>query len=56
VLSAIDAGDSKATCSRRSAEDYITKPYHYPELRARINRVMRASATRSPAEPGPGPT
>ncbi|CAN5760178.1 response regulator [soil metagenome] len=41
VLSAIDAGDSKADLLEEVAEDYVTKPYHYPELRARINRVMR---------------
>jgi DNA-binding response OmpR family regulator len=41
VLSAIDAGDSKADLLEEVAEDYVTKPYHYPELRARINRVLR---------------
>ena len=33
VLSAIDAGDSKADLLEEFAEDYVTKPYHYPELR-----------------------
>ncbi|HEX7471660.1 MAG TPA: response regulator transcription factor, partial [Candidatus Limnocylindrales bacterium] len=41
VLSAIDAGDSKADLLDEVAEDYVTKPYHYPELRARIARVLR---------------
>lgn len=41
VISAIDAGDSKADLLEEVAEDYVTKPYHYPELRARINRVLR---------------
>src|SRR4249919_3294422 len=41
VLSAIDAGDSKADLLEEVAEDYVTKPYHYPELRARINRILR---------------
>ncbi|HET7677871.1 MAG TPA: response regulator transcription factor [Candidatus Limnocylindrales bacterium] len=41
VLSAVDAGDSKAEALEEVAEDYITKPFHYPELRARINRVLR---------------
>lgn len=41
VLSAIDAGDSKADLLEEFAEDYVTKPYHYPELRARITRVLR---------------
>ena len=49
VLSAIDAGDSKADLLEEVAEDYVTKPYHYPELRARINRVLAGSATRSRA-------
>ena len=41
VLSAIDAADSKADLLDEVAEDYVTKPYHYPELRARIQRVLR---------------
>jgi len=47
VLSAIDAGDSKADLLEEVAEDYITKPYHYPELRARINRVLRRLGDRA---------
>ncbi|HEX5465242.1 MAG TPA: response regulator transcription factor [Candidatus Limnocylindrales bacterium] len=49
VLSAIDAGDSKAQALEEVAEDYITKPFHYPELRARINRVLRRVGDRVPA-------
>jgi DNA-binding response OmpR family regulator len=41
VLSAIDAGDNKADLIDEFAEDYITKPYNYAELRARIQRVLR---------------
>ena len=48
VLSAIDAGDSKADLLEEVAEDYITKPYHYPELRARIYRVLRRVGDRVP--------
>jgi two-component system KDP operon response regulator KdpE len=48
VLSAIDAGDSKAEVLDEIAEDYITKPYHYPELRARINRVLRRLGDKVP--------
>jgi len=48
VLSAIDAGDSKADLLDEVAEDYVTKPYHYPELRARINRVLRRLGDRVP--------
>ncbi len=50
VLSAIDAGDSKAELLDELAEDYVTKPYHYPELRARINRVMRRLGDRVPRQ------
>ncbi len=48
VLSAIDAGDSKADLLEEVAEDYVTKPYHYPELRARINRVLRRLGDKVP--------
>ena len=30
------------------ADDYITKPFHYPELRARIQRVLRRVGDRVP--------
>jgi DNA-binding response OmpR family regulator len=48
VLSAIDAADSKADLLEEFAEDYITKPYHYPELRARILRVLRRLGDKVP--------
>lgn len=50
VLSAVDAGDSKADLLEEVAEDYVTKPYHYPELRARINRVMRRLGDKVPRQ------
>jgi DNA-binding response OmpR family regulator len=50
VLTAIDAADSKADLLEEVAEDYITKPYHYPELRARINRVLRRIGDRVPRQ------
>ena len=50
VLSAIDAGDSKADLLEEVAEDYVTKPYHYPELRARINRVLRRLGDKVPRQ------
>ncbi|HTS15667.1 MAG TPA: response regulator transcription factor [Candidatus Sulfotelmatobacter sp.] len=49
VLSAIDAGDSKAEALEEVAEDYITKPFHYPELRARITRILRRVGDRVPS-------
>ncbi len=48
VLTAIDAADSKASVLEEVAEDYVTKPYHYPELRARIQRVMRRLGDKVP--------
>ena len=48
VLSAIDASDNKADLLDEFAEDYITKPYHYTELRARIQRVLRRVGERVP--------
>src|SRR5436190_7839046 len=50
VLSAIDAADSKADLLEEVAEDYVTKPYHYPELRARIQRVLRRLGDRVPRQ------
>ncbi|HSL34778.1 MAG TPA: response regulator transcription factor [Candidatus Limnocylindrales bacterium] len=50
VLSAIDAGDSKADLLEEVAEDYVTKPYHDPELRARINRVLRRLGDKVPRQ------
>jgi DNA-binding response OmpR family regulator len=50
VLSAIDAADSKSDLLEEVAEDYVTKPYHYAELRARINRVMRRLGDRVPRQ------
>jgi DNA-binding response OmpR family regulator len=50
VLSAIDTADSKARLVDEVAEDYVTKPYHYPELRARIQRVLRRLGDRIPKQ------
>jgi DNA-binding response OmpR family regulator len=50
VLSAIDAGDSKADLLEEVAEDYVTKPYHYPELRARVTRVLRRLGDKVPRQ------
>ena len=46
VLSAVDSGDSKAEALEEVAEDYVTKPFHYPELRARIKCVLRRAGGR----------
>ena len=48
VLSAIDTADSKARLLDEVAEDYVSKPYHSPELRARIQRVLQRLGDRIP--------
>ncbi len=48
VLSAIAEADSKADLIARFAEDYVTKPYDYAELVARIRRVLRRLADQIP--------
>jgi len=50
VLSALDTADSKARLLDEVAEDYVSKPYHYPELRARIQRVLGRLGDRIPRQ------
>jgi DNA-binding response OmpR family regulator len=50
VLSAITTAESKAGLIRRYAEDYVTKPYDYAELVARIQRVLRRLHDQIPVE------
>jgi DNA-binding response OmpR family regulator len=50
VLSAIDAAESKADLIARYAEDYVTKPYDYVELVARLRRVLRRLADQIPVD------
>jgi two-component system, OmpR family, KDP operon response regulator KdpE len=50
VLSAVVAADSKADLIAHFAEDYVTKPYDYAELAARIRRVLRRLADQIPVE------
>jgi DNA-binding response OmpR family regulator len=50
VLSAVAAADSKADLIATYAEDYVTKPYDYPELLARIRRVIRRLQDQIPVE------
>ncbi len=50
VLSAIETADSKADLLEEFAEDYVTKPYHYPELRARVLRVLRRLGDKVPRQ------
>lgn len=41
VLSAKRSTDDKVTCLRRGADDYLAKPFDFPELLARVEAVMR---------------
>jgi two-component system KDP operon response regulator KdpE len=50
VLSAVDAADNKAELIAHFAEDYVTKPYDYAELVARIRRVLRRLQDQIPVE------
>jgi DNA-binding response OmpR family regulator len=50
VLSAVAAADSKANLIATFAEDYVTKPYDYAELVARIRRVLRRLKDQIPVE------
>jgi DNA-binding response OmpR family regulator len=48
VLSAVDESEAKVNALELYAEDYVTKPFDPDELIARIQRVLRRSATGSP--------
>jgi DNA-binding response OmpR family regulator len=50
VLSAVATVGSKAELIAHFAEDYVTKPYDYVELLARIRRVLRRLADQIPVE------
>jgi len=50
VLSAVATADSKADLIAHFAEDYVTKPYDYAELVARIRRVLRRLQDQIPIE------
>lgn len=50
VLSSVAEAAAKTSAISDFAEDYLTKPFHYPELRARIERVLRRLEDRIPVE------
>lgn len=50
VLSAVVAAEGKADLIAHFAEDYVTKPYDYAELAARIRRVLRRLHDQMPVE------
>jgi DNA-binding response OmpR family regulator len=49
ILSAIADASSKVHLIERFADDYITKPFDYPELLARIRRVRHRVGDRRPS-------
>jgi DNA-binding response OmpR family regulator len=50
VLSAVAGADSKADLIAAFAEDFVTKPYDYAELVARIRRILRRLQDQIPVE------
>jgi len=50
VLSADSAAESRGDLIARFAEDYVTKPYDYGELIARIRRVLRRVEDQIPVQ------
>jgi two-component system, OmpR family, KDP operon response regulator KdpE len=50
VLSADATAESKSDLIARFAEDYVTKPYDYAELAARIRRVLRRVKDQIPVQ------
>ena len=50
VLSAVTEVSARTTSIREFAEDYLVKPFHYPELKARVDRVLRRMEDRIPVE------
>jgi len=49
VLSSLTATEAKVDAISRFAEDYVTKPFHYEELAARIRRVLGRLNERIPS-------
>ena len=43
VLSGREDIEDKVRCLQLGADDYVTKPFHYEELEARINRLLQRS-------------
>jgi DNA-binding response OmpR family regulator len=50
-LSALSDPEVKTDAINRYAEDYITKPFHFGELLARIRRILLRSASEPPISP-----
>jgi two-component system, OmpR family, KDP operon response regulator KdpE len=50
VLSAETEVEQKAESLLGHAEDYVTKPFHYPELFARVQRILHRVQDRIPSQ------
>jgi DNA-binding response OmpR family regulator len=50
VLTAVAGAVARTAAIQEFAEDYLTKPFHYPELRARLERILRRMGDRIPVE------
>ena len=50
VLSAKRSTDDKVACLERGADDYLAKPFDFPELLARVNALLRRTQPAGEAE------
>jgi DNA-binding response OmpR family regulator len=50
ILSAVTAAESKIGAIQRYAEDYVTKPFNYLELSARVERVLQRLHEKIPSQ------
>jgi two-component system OmpR family response regulator len=48
VLTALDRLDSRVAGLNAGADDYMTKPFEFPELEARLRAILRRARTSSP--------
>lgn len=51
ILTAMDSVDDVITGLRLGADDYMTKPFSFEELLARVDSVMRRSSSRAEEDP-----